>query len=342
MTAGIGSDQAARLRALVRDLNGHTVETDPAPPRPVRPAPLLSDSGLTVSAKRQTRARVVAIASGKGGVGKTTLAVNLAAAIAGRGKRVTLIDGDLGLANADLLCGVRPTRNIGDVLDGRCPLHDAIADTPHGFRLLPGASGLARLASLGDSEVRALVGRFAAMDTMSDLVIIDCGAGIGAIVQAFMLAADRALVVTTPDPMAVTDAYALIKCLGTRRCLTSGRAARVSLLVNQATDADEARRIFLRVDGVCRRFLNLEIGGGAWVFEDERVRQEGRACRPFVESAPRCDATGCVKQVARQLLCDLDLVKTDENEPGLMAKMAAIVRMLGGKRESQKPQEVTA
>lgn len=339
MSTGIGSDQAARLRALVRDMHegrsaapSATIEA----PRPPRPAPLSSMARHALDSPRQTRARILAVASGKGGVGKTTLAVNLAAAISEMGKRVTLIDGDLGLANADLLCGVRATRNIGDVLDGRCPLHDAITDTPHGFRVLPGASGLARLAALGESEARVLVGRFAAMDTMSDIVLIDCGAGIGNIVQAFMLAADRSLVVTTPDPMAVTDAYALIKCLGGRRCPTSGGRPRLSLLVNQAFDADEAGRVCARVDAVCKKFLDFEISRGAWVIEDERVRAEGRACRPFVVSAPKCDATSCVRRVAAGVLRDFELIPSEPAGGGAMARLASVFRLVAGGRGGAK------
>lgn len=345
MSAGIGSDQAARLRALVREMNDGLSGAPSAtmePPRPPRPAPLSGVVRNPPDTPRHARARILAIASGKGGVGKTTLAVNLAAAISEMGKRVTLIDGDLGLANADLLCGVRASRNIGDVLDGKCPLHDAIADTPHGFRVLPGASGLARLAALGENEARVLVGRFAAMDTMSDVVLIDCGAGIGNVVQAFMLAADRSLIVTTPDPMAVTDAYALIKCLGARRCPTSGVRPRLSLVVNQAFDAEEAGRVCARVDAVCRKFLDLEISRGAWVAEDERVRAEGRACRPFVVSAPRCDATSCVRRVAAGVLRDLELIPREPGESGAMARLASVLRLVAGVGRGAKTTEVRA
>lgn len=341
MTLGIGSDQAARLRALVRDMNdgapanGHTNGVGVEAVRPPRPAPL-GPVHHPAHLTRHARARVLAIASGKGGVGKTTLAVNLAAAISEMGKRVTLIDGDLGLANADLLCGVRATRHIGDVLDGRCPLQDAIADTPHGFRVLPGASGLARLATLGESEARVLVGRFAAMDTMSDIVLIDCGAGIGNIVQAFMLAADRSMIVTTPDPMAVTDAYALIKCLSARRCPASGGKPRVSLIVNQAVDAEEARRVCSRVDAVCRKFLDVEIGRGLWVIEDDRVRDEGRACRPFVVSSPRCDATSCVRRVAAAVLQEFELMPAETGGAGALARVASVLRAISGRERGAK------
>ncbi|MEZ6212367.1 MAG: AAA family ATPase [Phycisphaerales bacterium] len=346
MSAGIGSDQAARLRALVRDMQDGAQPSSSAPSaelaRPHRPVPLAPTHALPRQTARQSRARILAIASGKGGVGKTTLAVNLAAAISEMGKRVTLIDGDLGLANADLLCGVRATRNIGDVLDGRCALHDAIADTPYGFRVLPGASGLARLAALGEREARVIVGRFAAMDTMSDIVLIDCGAGIGNIVHAFMLAADRSLIVTTPDPMAVTDAYALIKSLASRRCPTTGGRPGFSLVVNQAFDDEEAHSVCCRVSAVTKKFLGIELAGGCWVLEDDQIRAEGRHCRPFVVSAPRSDATGCVRRVAQSVLREFEMLPESPEGVGAMGRFASILRLITGAGKGAKIAETVA
>lgn len=241
-------------------------------------------------------ARVMAITSGKGGVGKSNVAVNLAARLARMGRRVALLDGDMGTANADVLCNVTPKANLAHVIAGRKNLADVMLECPGGFYLVPGASGLAQMANLSEFERARVVSLFRELESEHDLLIIDTGAGIGPSVMSFLMAADEILVVTTPEPTAITDAYALIKALSRQR-----DSMPVSLLVNQARDREEAHRVYERVAAVCRRFLGLAISEAGYVMSDPRVGTAVRRRVPFVLDAPDAPASICLKQLAHKV-----------------------------------------
>lgn len=169
------------------------------------------------------RARVITITSGKGGVGKTTLVANLGLVIARLGRRVLLLDGDLGLANLAILFNQAPKRTLEDALAGRCSMQDVVLVVNEGLAVLPAAAGVARLAELPDDERRPLLGDIARLGTEYDLLLIDTGAGIGATVQDLVALADRVFLVTTQEPTALSDAYGLLKAV---RRPTGGPASR--------------------------------------------------------------------------------------------------------------------
>ncbi len=156
-------------------------------------------------------ATTLAITSGKGGVGKTNIAVNLSICLAARGRRVTLVDVDMGLANADLLQNLQPRYTLSHVISGVRSIEDICMDGPAGVRFVPGASGLESLANLSDFERLNLISQLQKLETSTDMIVLDCGAGISRNVTSFALAADQVLVITTPEPTAMTDAYATIK-----------------------------------------------------------------------------------------------------------------------------------
>lgn len=307
-TAGFAyrDDQATRLRSLVS-------EAGPDQPRALvevaaeQPEPVLSP--LTI-----------AITSGKGGVGKTNIAVNLAAALAqlvapgGRRYRVALLDADLGTANADVLCGLDPTARLNHVLTGDPgrfdgavrSMRDIVVDAPGGFRLIPGSAGIARLADLLPADRAALFQGLASLNDALDALIIDTAAGIGASVTTFVDRADLCLVVTTPEPTAVADAYALIKCAamsehGRERWGGVGCAARFQLILNQCQDAAEARRTGARIGAVCDRFLGLNVPMLGWIAQDVRVAEAVRAREPFILRSPSCDASRNLWVLARAI-----------------------------------------
>lgn len=241
-------------------------------------------------------ARVLAITSGKGGVGKTNVAVNLAARLATMSRRVLLLDADMGLANADVLCNTTAQSNLAHVVAGRRRIEDVLLEGPGGFTLIPGASGLARMADLSEFERAQVLTSLGPIEADHDLILIDTGAGIGAGVLSYLLAADEMLVVTTPEPTAVTDAYALIKAVSRRK-----DAPCISLLVNFARDRREGRRVYERINAVCRRFLGVCLLDAGHIVQDSRVPAAVRARRPFVLAEPDCQASACITRLAHKV-----------------------------------------
>lgn len=319
------NDQAAHLRELVARLD-HARDARVAShsaggfdrPRGRRDSLIhpLATRPATPPTTPPRAARVVAIASGKGGVGKTSLSVSLCASLARLGDRVVLLDGDFGLANADLLCGVRVRTHLGHVLDGACAIADVLVQTDAGFTLAPGASGLSSLSKAPVQERCAIVDQLAGIELGHDLVVIDCGAGMGDAVLSFLHAADMPIVVTTPEPTALADAYALIKCFvrSSAQAPTALRAPR--LLVNQTNDESEARFASQRIAAVARRFLGVDVTSLGWTPMDSAVVDAIRSRSVFVQQAPHSDAARAVRRIARRIRDDFGMASHNPTQYG--------------------------
>lgn len=256
-----------------------------------------------------SRASVIAVTSGKGGVGKSNVAVNLAVRFAAAGKRVLLVDADLGLANADVLCNVEVPFNLSHVVARRKTLREVVVRVPlggaggergAGFDLVGGASGLARMADLDEGGRKLLTDGLAELEANTDVVLIDTGAGISANVLGFCRSADNILVVTTPEPTAITDAYAMIKSIAPSQPGPTAER-KISLLVNQAKSREEARAVYERVAKVARQFLGVNVLDAGHVVADEAVGAAVRRRTPVVVHDPRCPASACLMQLAMRL-----------------------------------------
>jgi len=246
---------------------------------------------------RQTRAtRTIAICSGKGGVGKSNIALNLAILLSAGGHRVALVDADLGLANLDVLINADVRANLSHVIAGTCAIDDVICDLPCGVQFVAGASGLARLANLTEFQRAHLVQSLSVLESDNDVIIVDCGAGIGPDVLHFACAADSTVVVTAPEPTAITDAYAVIKVLTQREY-----AGQLSLLVNMVEDRQEGRVTHERIADVARRFLNVRVLQAGYVIADPKVKDAVKRREPFVLAYPRCQASRCLAALANKL-----------------------------------------
>ncbi len=238
--------------------------------------------------------RVIAVTGGKGGVGKSSIAVNLAVSYANRGARTLVFDADLGMADLNLLLGVAPEDSLLDVLHGK-PVAEVLAEA-HGIHLLPGQNGSFRLANLNDLERHTLL---AALDTLSDrfdTLIVDTGAGISASTVDFAGAAAQIVVAVTPEPLSLADAYACLKALSARCHVT-----RAYVLPNQVRSPSEADEVFGRLSALVGRFLDMQLTALPAIPQDSAMRAAAGAGIPLVLHSPDSPAARAFKQVARRI-----------------------------------------
>jgi flagellar biosynthesis protein FlhG len=252
-------------------------------------------------------ARAIAVSSGKGGVGKSNLAVNLAVALAKRSLKVCLLDADLGMANADVLCNLQPRLTLEHVVGGKCRLADAMLLAPGGFRLIPGASGVARIADMRSAQRIELLSQLSALERVADVIIIDCGAGISANVVGFAAAAHTVVVATTPEPTAITDGYGMIKSL-----VLQVPDVTIQLVVNMAANETEARSVFNRINRVTQTFLHRPLQYGGMVPIDPAVPAAVRQRLPFTLLAPEAPATLALDRLADRLCGGEEPATADE------------------------------
>ena len=239
--------------------------------------------------------QVIAVTGGKGGVGKTTIAVNLAASIAARGKQVMLLDGDLGLANVDVFLGLTPRLTLADVLAGNCSLEEILLDAPQGFKVVPAASGIAQLAELDTLTHLGLVRAFGDIISRVDVMVIDTAAGIAGSVLQFSQAAQQVLVVLCDEPASLTDAYALIKILSRDHGVKQFR-----VVVNEVRGHGLGQALFQRFERVATRFLSVDLDYVGEIPEDAFLRRSIREQRPVVTAYPSAPASVALKTLAQR------------------------------------------
>ncbi len=237
---------------------------------------------------------VVSITSGKGGVGKTSVSANLACCLAAAGKRVVLLDADLGLANVDVLLGLTPQRNIFHLFHEGASLGDILFDTPYGFRILPASSGVSEMLTLSTGQKLELLEAMDELEDSVDYLLVDTGAGIHDNVVYFNLAAQERIVVLTPEPTSLTDAYALIKVLKLRHGVEHFK-----VLVNMSPDAKSAKDVFSRLHAASDHFLSgVSLDYLGFIPRDPLVRKAVISQAPFCVANPASPAAKAVRQVA--------------------------------------------
>jgi flagellar biosynthesis protein FlhG len=244
-----------------------------------------------------SKTRVIAITSGKGGVGKTNLSVNLAIAYAQLGKKVVVLDADLGLANVNVAIGVIPKFNLYHMIRKQKELKDIILDTEYGIQIIAGASGFSKIANLNDEERENFIEDLSSI-SYADVVIIDTSAGVSNNVLSFIAAADDALIVTTPEPTAITDAYGIIKIIATE---IDNMNIGLKLIVNRVKSVTEGKNVAERVISIANQFLNLKIDYLGYVYDDPHVSQAILRQKPFMYLDPSSKAAICVKHIVSRL-----------------------------------------
>lgn len=269
-------DQAEQLRVLARTLK-HQVERD-------------------IKGK-QKRTRVIAVTSGKGGVGKTNFTVNFALALMSLGQRVIILDADLGLANIDVILGINPAFNLYHVLKGEKSIQDIITTGPQGIQLIAGGSGMQELANLRRWQVDQFIGKLEQLEGMADILIIDTAAGLSRNVMSFLQAADEVIVITTPEPTAITDAYGLVKAMTSKK-----NHGMVHLVVNKVENAQEADITASKFLIVAEKFLKLNICHLGFILDDPLVSKSVKSQEPFMLKYPQSSAAHCIQKLAAQLM----------------------------------------
>ena len=294
-------DQAENLRQLVERLN--------------------APSGAEKPIEPHANCRVIAVTSGKGGVGKTNISVNFALAMASRGKKVLLFDADMGLANVDVMLGIVPHFNLAHVLTGQKTLAEIITDGPNGIRLVAsGSGGVRELADLNDEQRNKFLNALLALQSQSDLILIDTGAGLHRNVLAFVLAAEEVVIVTTAEPTSLMDAYGMIKILYREK-----KNPVISVIVNMVSNQAEADEAGRKLTILARRFLNLEIDYLGFVPRDQAMIRAVKEQKPVMLSAPNSPAAISINRLAEAIL----LGKSQKNNGNLAGFFKRVTQIFG-------------
>lgn len=239
--------------------------------------------------------RVIAVTGGKGGVGKTNISANLGVALAELGRRVVLLDADLGLANLDVVLGLHAERNLSHVMHGECSLEEIMVTGPKGLKVVPGASGIQRMAEMSQAEHAGLIHAFSEVANSVDVLLIDTAAGISDLVVSFSRAAQEQIVVVCDEPASITDAYAIIKLLNREHGVS-----RFRILANMVKSVQEGRNLYNKMCRVTDQYLDVMLTYMGSIPYDEQLRKAVRSQKPVVEAYPRSRVAQAFKNLAKK------------------------------------------
>lgn len=252
----------------------------------------------------KSQSRVIAVTSGKGGVGKTNFTVNLALAFANLGQKVLIIDADLGLANVEFVLGCSPQYNLLNFLDDGYRLVDIVSDGPHGIKFMSGGSGIHQLANLSEAHLGRIISQMVQFDHWADIILIDTGAGLHRNVMNFVMAADEVIIITTPEPTAIADAYAMMKTYAAHY----GRAP-LKLVINRVQEITEGQQVVDKLIKVSLRFLGLTISNLGLVYEDPNMVKAVKSQIPVLLAHPETISSRCIENIAHCLLYGKEAVQ---------------------------------
>ena len=266
-------DQAARLRKLVEERKVDQIRVD-----------------------QKKTARIISVTSGKGGVGKTSLSVNLAAHLSKQGTKILLIDADLGLSNVEIMLGVTPSYTLKDVIKHGKDIEDVIINGPYNLDFISGGNGFLELAELSEIEREEILIKIHKLEELYDIIIIDTGAGISKNVTAFLTISDEIIVITTSEPTALTDAYSIMKVISEEKL-----KQKIGLIINRVKTKSEFQQASNILISTAKKFLGEEIKSLGYVYEDANVRKTIYKKTPFVIYYPDSKASDCIIDIVANL-----------------------------------------
>ncbi len=264
------------------------------------------------------QARVITVTSGKGGVGKTNITINLALAISKMGLKVVILDVDFGLGNIDVLFGIVPKYTLLDLIHEEKSIFEVLTDGPDNIKFLSGGSGVEELIRLDRKQLRQFVTKINLLDKLFDVILIDTGAGLSQNVMSFIMAADEVILVTTPEPTAITDAYALVKMVSRR-----DRKKQIKVLVNKAETVKEAEEIASKLSVVSEKFLSFKLLKLGYILYDDTVTKSVKMQKPFSLYSPKCLASKNMTEVAENLFSSVNSDRI-QGAKGFISKLLSI------------------
>ncbi|MDF2986653.1 MAG: ATPase involved in chromosome partitioning [Eubacterium sp.] len=276
-------DQAEKLRKIVNNLKNEPPDNQTDPQQPEK---------ITLN----KRAKVITITSGKGGVGKTSVTSNLAIALSQKGYRVVIIDADLGLSNIDVVFGIVPKYTLLDSINSEKGILDILCDGPNNIKFISGGSGVQELINLDKNTLEAFTANMSLLDHIADYILIDTGAGLSDTVMNFVLSAEEVLLVVTPEPTSITDAYALVKTVAHTK-----KDCSINVLINRAESEIEAKTVYNNFSSVAERFLGMKLEFLGYLPFDQSFIKSVKLQRPYLLSFPKNYASRMISDIADAL-----------------------------------------
>lgn len=297
-------DQADKLRKIVSGLK--------------ESSGMIIDRSVTKAGKR---ARLIAVTSGKGGTGKTSLTVNIALQLGKMGYKVVVIDGDLGLANVEVMLGKVPKYSMYDIINSGLSLSDIIFDGPMGIKFVSGGTGIMEMAHLNRKRFDELLNILSALDNYADFILIDTGAGISNNVMKFVLAANEVILVANPEPTSITDTYAILKIISMHN-----RKCQIKMVANMVEGPAEAEDILNRINTAAREFIGIEIKSLGFIKRDPLISKAIKKQTPFIICFPKSPTAKNIEGITERIVHNADYQTKAEGLRGFLSKMYMSVK----------------
>jgi len=270
--------------------------------------------------------RVITVTSGKGGVGKTNFSVNLAINLAKLEKKVVIIDADFGLANIEVLFGIMPKYSLADILKGTKSIQDVLTDGPMGIKFISGGSGLKELSNITERQMAYFINNFSYLDSISDIIIIDTGAGISKSVVNFIKASDETIIITTPEPTSITDAYALIKTIKEESTHISDKTIPdFKMVVNRVDDEEEGIEIYNKINRASSQFLKVSIENLGCIPYDRYLVKAVKHQKPATILYPECEFSKAIQRISYNIMNIK--IETEKSQTGIKGFMKKLINI---------------